>query len=153
MQVNKADIVFGIALILGAGILCWESIRIAVRFAGRFTPFYYTPGFVPLLLSATLIVLGLVLIVTKRAGFAGSWLPGGTVRDLLGARGLWAALLIGAYVLLLPRVHFVAATAAFLFLSTMLFHRRHLLLSALVTIVATLGAYLVFARIFIISLP
>jgi hypothetical protein len=153
MQVNKADIVFGIALIVGAGVLGWESIKIAVRFAGRFTPFYYTPGFVPLLLSATLIVLGLVLIVTKRAGFRGSWLPGGTIGDLLGSRGLWAALLIGAYVLLLPRMHFVAATAAFLFVSTMVFHRRHLLLSALVTVVATLGAYLVFARIFIISLP
>jgi hypothetical protein len=153
MQVNKADIVFGIALIAGGGFLAWKSIEIAVRFAGRFTPFYYTPGFVPLLLSATLIVLGLVLIATKRAGFRGSWLPGGTIGDLLGSRGLWAALLIGAYVLLLPRMHFVAATAAFLFVSTMVFHRRHLLLSALVTVVATLGAYLVFARIFIISLP
>jgi hypothetical protein len=153
MQVHKADIVFGFALIGAAGFLFWESVKIAVRFAGRFTPFYYTPGFVPLLLSATLIVLGVVLIVTQRAGFKGSWTPAATVGDVLRSRGLWASLLIGAYVLLLPRLHFVAATAAFLFLSTMVFHRRHVLLSAAVMLVATLGAYLVFARVFIISLP
>jgi hypothetical protein len=153
MQVHKADIVFGIVLVAVAGVLCWESIRIAARFAGRFTPFYYTPGFVPLLLSATLIVLGVVLIVTKRAGFRGTWRPSGTIGDVLGSRGLWAALLIGAYVLLLPRLHFVAATAAFLFLSTLAFHRRHLLAAAVVTAVATLGTYVFFERVFIISLP
>ncbi len=153
MQANKADIVFGFVLIAAASVLFWESLKIAARFAGRFTPFYYTPGFVPLLISATLIVLGVVLIVLKRGAFRGSWRPRATIRELLAARGLWATVLIGSYVLLLPRLHFVAATAAFLFVMTMVFNPRHVLVSALVTVIATFGIYFVFARIFIISLP
>jgi len=153
MEARKADIVFGFVLIASAGVLWWQSYRIALRFAGRFMPFYYTPGFVPLLLTSLLIVLGVVLIVLRRDAFKGSWVPRTRIRDVLLARGLWAVLLIGGYVMLLPRLHFLAATAAFLFLSTMVFHRRHVLAAALVTIVTTLSAYLVFARIFIISLP
>jgi putative tricarboxylic transport membrane protein len=153
MQAHKADIVFGFVLTAVSGLLLWHSLKIAVRFAGRFTPFYYTPGFVPLLLSASLIILAVTLIVLKRAAFAGSWTPRATIREVVTSRGLWAVLLIGSYVLLLPRVHFVVATAAFLFVTTMLFNPRHVLVSALVTFVATFGIYFVFARLFIISLP
>ena len=153
MEARKADIVFGLVLIAAAGVLWWQSYQIALRFAGRFTPFYYTPGFVPLLLTSTLIVLGVVLIVLRRDAFRGSWVPRGTIHDVLMSRGLWAVLLIGGYVLLIPRLHFVVATAAFLFLSTMVFNRGRILTAALVTLATTFGAYYVFARIFIISLP
>ena len=153
MQTSKADIIFGFIVTAVAGMMLWQSLAIVARFANRFTPFYYTPGFVPLLLSGTLIVLGVTLVVLKRAAFRGSWKPGGSVGDLLAARGLWAALLIAGYVYLLPHTHFLVATALFLFLSISIFYPRHLLTSALVTAVATFGTYFVFARLFILSLP
>lgn len=153
MQASKADIIFGFVIAAVAGMMFWRSLAIASRFADRFTAFYYTPGFVPLLLSGTLIVLGLTLVALKRAAFKGSWTPGGGVGDLLAARGLWAALLIGGYVLLLPRMHFLVATALFLFLSISIFYPKHVLAAALVTAVATFGTYFVFARLFFLSLP
>jgi|GEM_PF-3814378 len=153
MQASKADIIFGFVIAAVAGMMFWQSLAIATRFANRFTPFYFTPGFVPLLLSGTLIVLGLTLVALKRAAFRGSWQPRGSAGDLLAARGLWAAVMIGGYVFLLPHMHFLVATALFLFLSTSVFYPKRVLVSALVTIVATFGIYLVFARIFFLSLP
>lgn len=102
---TRADLIFGILLSVTAVAICIASAGMIRRFTNRLTPYYYTPGFLPLILGATLLGLGITLVIQHRHALRLSWRPSLRPKDVFGSRVLWAVVLITAYVFTLSRLH------------------------------------------------
>ncbi|MCR4818364.1 MAG: tripartite tricarboxylate transporter TctB family protein [Fretibacterium sp.] len=75
---------------------------------------------------------------------------------------LWGSLVLFiGYLIALPRLHFVWASVIFIFLFNVLFDKRKgepfkvrsLIISALISVICTLGVWYLFFRVFNITLP
>jgi len=124
--------------------------------------------FFPRIIITLLIVLGLIIVIPKlvaalRAKGAGAasgetkqrWHFFAENYDKLKFWGTPALLIL--YVLALDMIHFVPASLIFIFLFNALFcgtrEKKSLLISALISVVATMTVYLVFGVLFHVTLP
>lgn len=152
---SRGDLWGGAAWIAVGALIAFESIRME-RFESMGATVYTYPGFVPGLIGVVVALLGVVLMA--RGWRARTVTAGG--QPLVNARVLIALGLALAYcLLLLTRVHFVAATAAFVSAFTFLFtdpdhtRVRRLLVAGASGAVTALVVFFVFQEIFLVRLP
>ncbi|MEY2800483.1 MAG: hypothetical protein RL513_67 [Pseudomonadota bacterium] len=152
---SRGDLWGGAVWIAVGAVIVFESLRME-RFESMGATVYTYPGFVPGLIGSVVALLGVVLL-------ARGWRARAVAADaqpLVNARVLIALGLALAYcLLLLTRVHFVAATAAFVAAFTFLFtdpdqtRVRRLLVAGASGSATALVVFLVFQEIFLVRLP
>ena len=152
---SRGDLWGGAVWIAVGALIVFESLRME-RFESMGATVYTYPGFVPGLIGAVVALLGLLLMVRGWRARAVS----GDAQPLFNARVLTALGLALAYcLLLLTRVHFVAATAAFVAAFTFLFtdpahtRARRLMVAGASGAVTALAVFFVFQEIFLVRLP
>lgn len=153
----RSDIVGGAAWIGLGALIVAESLRMD-RFEKMGATLYTMPGFVPGMVGILLMLLGAVLALrgwSRRRGASGP-----PVQPLLNRRALSTAALALVYAgLLIGRVHFLVATAAFVAAFVWLFtpegtsRRRRWLAALAAGVLTALLVDLVFEDLFLVRLP
>jgi len=164
----RADFVIGILLLVFGIAITWNSLAMP-RYEDQGGTFLDSPGIVPAMLGALIIVFATVLflrsIVQKgyRLGINGATLAG-VLRDVQTIRMI-AVIALGVFygLFLLRWIHFIAATAIFVFAFVMIFEYElkkpfaiqwKVPLFALVLAAATTAAvYFSFQYLFLVNLP
>ena len=152
---SRTDLWGGAAWVgLGCAILV-ESLRMD-RFESMGATVYTYPGFVPGLIGAVVVVLGLLLM-------ARGWRAQAQTSDsepVMPARVAIALLLsLGFCLVLLSHTHFVLATALFVATFTFLFadpaqpRMRRLVVASLSGAITAMVVFYVFQEIFLVRLP
>jgi hypothetical protein len=145
---GAAWIAFGLAILIGA----WRMDR----FEAMGATLYTAPGLVPGIFGLLLIVLGGVLAVR---GWRRARADGATSAPLFNRRiAITLVLTLGYAAVLVGRVPFTAATAAFVALFTWVFAAdgplwRRIGVALLSGVLTAVAIVLVFERIFLVRLP
>ncbi len=152
----KADFISAILLILGCLFVMGATLRFP-RYA-EWGPLFANPGFVPFLLSVTLLGMSVYLLTRaiRRGGYrihidrgkASVFFRSSTTVRFLICMGLFIF-----YYVLLGRITFIAVTAAYLFLSILIFGRGSWIKALLISLASSFFIYVVFLRIFLVPLP
>jgi len=135
---------FAGSLVLLAGVALWQSHAIA-GFAKL-----SSPGVFPMLASAVMLVSALAILTEVQARVPGERDP--TTAPLPPRLLIMLALLV-AYVLLMPRLGFLADSGLFLFACLSWLWRRPWWASLLVTLASLAVVQLLFAELFQVVLP
>jgi hypothetical protein len=153
----KADFVMGLILIAFSIVVVIESLKIP-RFEKDWGGFYAAPGFVPLILGVTLLVMSVALIVraVKMQGY--KIIPSReTVGDFFRSKFVhrWCLAMFYAFgfFFLLGHIYFYLAAFLVLFAYMATFGEHKRLTSLIISIVASAFIYLVFTKIFLVPLP
>ncbi len=152
---SRADLWGGAVWIAVGAVIVFESLRME-RFESMGATVYTYPGFVPGMIGTVVALLGLVLMARGWRARA----VAGEAQPLFNPRVLIALGLALAYcLLLLTRVHFVAATAVFVAAFTFLFtdpadaRARRLMVAGISGVITSLVVFFVFQEIFLVRLP
>ncbi len=146
-QRRPGELVFAVLILVLSLWLFWEATRIS-GFSGL-----STPGVFPMLASG-LMVLSALAILRKAAGLKAA--EGGMRRflaEVTPLRQVAMLLLVGAYVATMPWLGFLLASGLFLFLGIQFLWRRHVVLTAVVTLAALAVIHVLFREIFQVVLP
>lgn len=145
---RPGEIGFGLALLAFAGVALWRST--AISGVGNITG----AGVFPMLASAVMVASALAVLadaMQRRSGGSGS--VRAVARYLVSARLLVFLVLMAFYAAAIPLAGFVAASAAFVFVSVAFLWRRGVVWSALVAAVSVGALYLLFRIVFQVVLP
>jgi CDP-diglyceride synthetase len=146
-QRRPGELVFAVLILMLSLWLFWEATRIS-GFSGL-----STPGVFPMMASG-LMVLSALAILRKAAGLKAA--EGGLRRflaEVTPLRQVAMLLLVGAYVATMPWLGFLLASGLFLFLGIQFLWRRHVVLTAVVTLAALAAIHVLFREIFQVVLP
>ncbi|MBX2836360.1 MAG: tripartite tricarboxylate transporter TctB family protein [Gammaproteobacteria bacterium] len=148
---RQGELGFSLLLIVFSVSAFWQSYAIS-GFTGL-----TTAGVFPMLASATMVVAAVCILLqnisnlrelspdpTNNSGFFQSILP---------LRLITVVALITAYVIAMPLLGFLLASAVFLFLSFSYLWRKSLLASLLITLISVISVYLIFRKLFQVVLP
>ena len=152
-------VAFGIAIV--AGSLAMD------RLEQSGATLYTAPGLVPGILGATIVLLGLGLVVRALrqgavANLSTPWRLTPDQRIAARRAGLAAALAIAYTLVMLGRMPFAAATALFVFGFIVVFGvtgakdqgpRRRVLVAAITAVATTAAVMLLFEQVFLVRLP
>jgi hypothetical protein len=155
---TKADLLFATVVLVLSTAATYEAWRMIGRTTSRFAPWYYTPGFLPLILGAIISLLALLLIAQQLPALRAPRTSRHGLAALVRSRALWMATLLLGYVALLPVVSYLVATMLFLFLSIAALYpsrslARRIVTSVTVSPVLTLTLHWVFEGVFYVPLP
>jgi hypothetical protein len=153
----QADFVMGLILVACSLVIVVESLKIP-RFEKDWGGFYAAPGFVPLILGITLFVMSLALFVRalKMRGYR--IVPHReTIHGFLRSKPVhrWCLAMFYAFgfFFLLGHIYFYLAAFLVLFAYMATFGEQNRSISLIISLVAAAAIYLVFTKIFLVSLP
>lgn len=142
---------FSLLLVVFSVTAFWQSYAIS-GFSGL-----STPGVFPMLAAATMVFASSCILLQ---GFSSSTnhkhstiANAESNTDILTARLITMVLLITGYIIAMPAIGFILASAAFLFLSFSYLWRKSLLVSLLITAVSVASVYFIFRKLFQVVLP
>ena len=160
----RSDIVGGAGWIVFGTLVLIESLRMD-RFTQMGATLYTMPGFMPGLIGGVLIVLGILLMLrgavrrkseVASAADASAEAP----QPLINQRTVYTLVLCLIYAcLLIGRVHFIAATAAFVAVFVWLFTpdgaspRKRVIAAVIAGLATAIAVDLVFEDVFLVRLP
>ena len=161
----RSDIVGGAGWIVFGTLVLIESLRMD-RFTQMGATLYTMPGFMPGLIGGVLIVLGIVLILRgvarRKAAAAAPAAEDGeeAPQPLINQRTACTLVLCLIYAcLLIGRVHFIAATTAFVAAFVWLFTpdgvspRKRVIAAVIAGLATAIAVDLVFEDVFLVRLP
>ena len=153
----KADFIMGLILMAGSLLIVVESLKLP-RFEKDWGGFYAAPGFVPLILGITLLVMSLALFVraVKKHGYR--IIPGrDQLRDFVRSKPVhrWCLAMVYAFgfFFVLGHIYFYLAAFLVLFAFMATFGEQKVYISLIISVVASAMIYLVFTKIFLVPLP
>ncbi len=148
---RQGELGFSLLLIVFSVTAFWQSYAIS-GFSGL-----TTAGVFPMLASATMVVASVcILFQVLRGSLEANSNPTsaqGFFQSILPLRIIIVVVLITAYVIAMPWLGFLLASALFLFLSFSYLWRKSFLVSLLITLVAVVSVYLIFRKLFQVVLP
>jgi hypothetical protein len=153
----KADFVMGLVLAAFSLLIVVESLKMP-RFEKDWGGFYAAPGFVPLILGITLLVMSLALLLRAVRMRGYRIIPGReAVRGFVRSRPVrrWCLAMIYAFgfFFLLGHIYFYVATCIVLFAYMATFGEQKRSLALIISLVASGLIYLVFTKLFLVPLP
>jgi hypothetical protein len=155
-----SDRIAGLGWIVFGALLLAESLRME-RFESQGAAVFTMPGFMPGLLGAVLMVLGLLHVLRGRpSGKAQAARAGDTAERLLNGRALATMLLsVGYAVALVGHVPYSLGTALYVGAFVAIFSapgsslKRRLLVGAIAGVATAAAVTVVFEHIFLVRLP
>ena len=153
----KADFIMGLIFIVISLLIVVESLKLP-RFEKDWGGFYAAPGFVPLILGITLLLMSLALFIraVKKQGY--KIIPdretlGNFVRSSRVHRWCLAMLYAFGFFFVLGHIYFYLAAFLVLFAFMATFGEQKVYISLIISVIASAGIYLVFTKIFLVPLP
>ncbi len=154
-KTNKADFIDSIVII---ALSLFVIYRCAVMPRYERWGLYATPAMPPLLFALMLLVLATIVFVRSiiRKGYKlhigrnelSQFVKSGEVRRFVLVLGL-----ILVYLFLLGKIHFVILSAAYLFLTILLFKGATWWVSGIVAVATAVAIWVVFEIVFLVLLP
>ncbi|MBX2881746.1 MAG: tripartite tricarboxylate transporter TctB family protein [Granulosicoccus sp.] len=142
---------FSLLLIVFSVSAFWQSYAIS-GFTGL-----TTAGVFPMLASATMVISALCILWQNLSrpdeSHPDSTSSSGFLQTILPLRLVTVVLLITAYVIAMPLLGFLLASAVFLFLSFSYLWRKSLIASLSITLISVVSVYLIFRKLFQVVLP
>ncbi|WP_448535067.1 tripartite tricarboxylate transporter TctB family protein [Pseudothermotoga sp.] len=114
---------------------------------------YGAPGIVPAFFSIMVILLCFIMFVRKQRPSSENSSASVEVKRTENRRLLLASAMFLVYVFLLGKINFVVLTSIFLSVTSMVFLRKRLVLTAVISVAITVGIYYLFSRVFLLPLP
>ena len=148
---RPGELGFSLLLVVFSVTAFWQSYEIS-GFSGL-----STPGVFPMLASATMLFAASCILLQCFRQPADSThtalLEADSQTDILTVRLVIMVLLITGYLVAMPLIGFILASAAFLFLSFSYLWRKSLVVSLLITAVSVAAVYFIFRKLFQVVLP
>jgi len=148
---RQGELGFSLLLVVFSVSAFWQSYAIS-GFTGL-----STAGVFPMLASATMVVAAVCILLQSLSqspvANPESANNQGFFQTILPLRLVIVVVLIAAYVIAMPLLGFLLASAVFLFLSFSYLWRQSLVSSVLITLVSVASVYLIFRKLFQVVLP
>ncbi len=148
---RQGELGFSLLLVVFSVAAFWQSHAIS-GFSGL-----TTAGVFPMLASATMVVAAVCILfqsVSHTSDTHSDLASGqGFLQTILPLRIVIFVMLIAAYVVTMPWLGFLLASALFLFLSFSYLWRKSFVVSLFITLVSVASVYLIFRKLFQVVLP
>lgn len=116
---------------------------------------YGAPGIVPIIFSATVILLNLVMMIRRKPKEISNKITGEKKKMLLAENKRLVISVVSCltYVFLLGHLNFIILTSIFVSVLSLIFYRKKPVLVILASVLVTYGIYYIFEKVFLLPLP